>query len=210
MPSVKDFKNKQNEKPETESARAKRRPGREEPESSDADVKVVDVETGVHQEANTATDLHEAHTMHEKVDHRHSSTRAAASGTSGSDENAGSGSSSKKSDSHKSFGDFEAADEGPKVEIKFFGSELLRSKVPKPFDVAEAVATDWVNNGNFEKLPIDHPLGHFALQKGLLKAKEIEKKVMESPMTEKVAMQVLTVGMKAQSLFEQVRSKIKK
>ncbi|MFN7728539.1 MAG: hypothetical protein ACK5P7_05240 [Bdellovibrio sp.] len=202
MPSVKDFKNKQNkqnEKTETDTVRAKRRPGREEPESSNADVKVVDVETGVHPEANSSTDLHEAHTLHEKIDHRQSGKPAA-----------GSGSSSAKSDSHKSLGDFEAAAEGPKVEIKFFGSELLRSKLPKPFDVAEAVATDWVNNGNFEKLPIDHPLGHFALQKGLLKAKELEKKVMESPVTEKVAMQVLTVGMKAQSLFEQVRSKIKK
>lgn len=207
MPSVKDFKDKQDKTETTENTR-KRRPGREEPEASDADVKVVDVETGVHAEASVAEDLHEAHTKHEKVEHRHSGSRAAASG--GDEPKSGSGSSTNNSDSHKTAGDFEAEPEGPKVEIKFFGSELLRAKAPKPFEIAESVATDWMNNGNFEKLPIEHPLGHFVAQKGLLKAKEFEKKVLESPVTEKVAMQVLTVGMKAQGLFEQVRSRLKK
>lgn len=206
MPSVKDFKNKQ------EATRPKRRPGREEPEVSEAQVKVVDVEEGVREE-NASETLHEAHTHHEKVEHRHSRSRAAASGASGVEDGAGSGASIDNSDSHKTFGEpesFEAQPEGPKVEIRFFGSELLRAKAPQPFDIAEAVATDWVNNGNFEKLPIKHPLAQFAAQKGLQKAKEIEKKVMESPVTEKVAMQVLTAGMKAQGLIEQLRSKIKK
>lgn len=104
----------------------------------------------------------------------------------------------------------EGGDAGPKVEIKFSGSETIRAKFPQPFDIAEAVATDWVHGGNFEKLPIDHPLAQYVAKAGLQKAKEIEKKVLESPVTEKVAMQVLTAGMKAQGLFEKVRSKIKK
>lgn len=102
------------------------------------------------------------------------------------------------------------ANAGPKVEIKFSGSETIRARFPQPFDIVEAVATDWVHGGNFEKLPIDHPLAQYVAKTGLQKAKEIEKKVLESPVTEKVAMQVLTAGMKAQGLFEKVRSKIKK
>src|ERR1022692_2237540 len=37
-----------------------------------------------------------------------------------------------------------------KIEISFPGSEILRAKMPKPFAVAEKVATEWVNDGNFE------------------------------------------------------------
>lgn len=147
-------------------SRPKRRPGREEPEASDADVKVVDV------------DGYEAasETSHQSE---------ASSG-----ENA------------------DGADDRPQVEIRFFGSELLRAKFPQPFDVAEKVASDWVTGGNFDNLPIKQPLAQFAAQKGLQRAKEIEKKVLESPVTEKVAMQALTVGMKAQGMFEQIRERL--
>lgn len=104
----------------------------------------------------------------------------------------------------------QAEKDTPKVEIHFKGSELLRARFPKPFDVAEAVATDWGRDGKFENLPISHPLAQWAAQQGLLKAKEIEKKVMESPALEKAAMTALTVGMKAQGLISQLRGRLKR
>lgn len=106
--------------------------------------------------------------------------------------------------------EFEATAAGPKVEINFKGSELLRARFPKPFEVAEAVASDWVSEGKFDQLPITHPLTNWAAQQGLLKAKELEKKVVESPAVEKAAMTALTVAMKAQGVFEQLRSRIKR
>lgn len=104
--------------------------------------------------------------------------------------------------------EFEEDDSKEKIEIKFQGSELLRSKFPRPFKVAEAVATDWVHGGKFENLPVGHPLAQWAAQKGLTKAKEIEKKVLESPQLEKAAMSALTWGLKAQELFQKVKSKV--
>lgn len=98
----------------------------------------------------------------------------------------------------------------PKVEINFKGSEVLRAKFPKPFEVAEKIATDWVHDGRFEGIELGHPLAQYFAAKGLRKAKEIEKKVLESPVTEKVAMSALTAGMKAQEIINQVRAKIKK
>jgi hypothetical protein len=103
----------------------------------------------------------------------------------------------------------EASNE-PKIEINFKGSELLRAKFPKPFEVAEKIATDWVHDGRFEGIELGHPLAQYFAAKGLRKAKEIEKKVLESPITEKVAMNALTAGMKAQEIINQVKSKIKK
>lgn len=111
--------------------------------------------------------------------------------------------------------DLGAANEAPQtpenhVEIKFPGSEILRAKFSKPFEVAESIATEWVNDGKFEGLPLGHPLAQYFAAKGLQKAKQVEKKVMESPVTEKVAMQALQAGMKAQEIISQVRSKVKK
>lgn len=169
MPSIKDFKNKQ------QAARPKRRPGRDHDETSEAEVKVVDVETGVQEESSLGSEsAHQAAT--ESVH----------------DESAPKDSSSFE----------EPQDKKPKVEIKFFGSELLRAKLPQPFDVAEAVATDWIHDGKFEELPIKNPIGQIVAQKGLTKAKEIEKKVLESPITEKVVMQAFTTGLKIQQFFK--------
>lgn len=106
--------------------------------------------------------------------------------------------------------DFEAPKDQSKVEINFAGSELLRSRFPKPFEVAEAVATAWSGDAKFDHLPISHPLANWAAQKGLLKAKELEKKVSESPHVEKAAMAALTMAMKAQTTFEQLRSRLKR
>ncbi len=104
--------------------------------------------------------------------------------------------------------EFTESDETEKVEINFKGSELLRSRFPKPFKFAEAVATDWVHEGSFENLPVGHPLAQWAAQKGLSKAKQLEKKVLESPQLEKVAMSALTWGMKAQGIFQKMKSKV--
>jgi hypothetical protein len=109
-----------------------------------------------------------------------------------------------------SFSSGEHPHQGDKIEIKFAGSELIRAKFPKPFAVAETIATDWVHDGRFEDLPLGHPLAQYFAAKGLRKAKEMEKKVLESPVTEKIAMQALTAGMKAQEIISQVRSKMKK
>jgi len=117
---------------------------------------------------------------------------------------------SKRQSEEPSFQEESAKDEGPKIELNFKGSEILRAKFPKPFEVAEQIATDWVHDGRFEGLPLGHPLAQFFASKGLRKAKELEKKVMESPMTEKLAMQALTAGMKAQEIIQQVRAKVKK
>lgn len=203
MPNVKDLKEKNAKKSATQTelplggdeaagkSRPKRRPGREEPEASDAQVRVVDVEHGVQETAGE--ELHAAHAKAE--------TYAHDAATQNQTEPRSSADSSETPA-------FEAESEKPRVEIRFFGSELIRAKFPKPFEMAEAVATDWRNGGDFSGLPIKHPLAHLAAQKGLQQAKEVEKKVLESPVTEKVAMRVLTAGMKAQSVIEQVRSRL--
>jgi hypothetical protein len=95
-----------------------------------------------------------------------------------------------------------------KIEINFPGSELIRAKFPLPFDLAESVATDWLNDGKFEDLPVNHPLAKTFAQQGLLKAKEIEKKVMASPVTEKVTMQAFTYAVKAQSFIKEMKAKV--
>lgn len=104
----------------------------------------------------------------------------------------------------------EDAKEETKVELNFVGSEMLRAQFPKAFETAEKIATDWVSDGRFEGLPLGHPLAQYFAAKGLRKAKEVEKKVMESPVTEKVAMNILTYGMKAQEIINQVKAKVKK
>jgi len=64
-----------------------------------------------------------------------------------------------------------------KVHISFPYSEMVRDKVPKVFEVAENVAEEWVNDGNFENLPVGHPLVQITLAAGLRKAKSVEKKL---------------------------------
>jgi hypothetical protein len=137
------------------------------------------------------------------VESSYESAESIATSKRESEEEAGTG--TRQEASHQ-----ETHDQGPKVELNFKGSEILRAKFPKPFQVAEQIATDWVHDGRFEGLPLGHPLAQFFASKGLRKAKEIEKKVMESPVTEKLAMQALTAGMKAQEIITQVRSKVRK
>jgi hypothetical protein len=95
-----------------------------------------------------------------------------------------------------------------RIDINFPGSEVLRAKFPKSFEAAESVATDWVNDGKFDQIPVGNPLAKAAVQQGLLKAKEIEKKVMASPLTEKVAVQAFTYAAKAQGFVNNLRSRV--
>ncbi len=70
-------------------------------------------------------------------------------------------------------------DQNEKVRIEFYGSELLRMKAPKAFDVLDTVATDWKNDGDFKALPVGHPLLQVVASEGLTRAKKIEKKLEE-------------------------------
>ena len=97
-----------------------------------------------------------------------------------------------------------------RFELNFKGSELLRAQFPKPFEVAEKVADEWIHDGRFEGLPLGSPLAQYFAAKGLRRAKELEKKVMESPATEKLFTQAFTLGLKAQEIISQVSSKMKK
>lgn len=180
--------------------KSKRRPGRD-PETKNEtkketrvssasvagiDTQVVDVETG-----NTIADEvvlnSEVHATH-------------------SDSSSNSSSESVQNSQNAFFTD----SNGDRVKINFKGSDALREKFPKPFDIAEIIVTDWLRDGRFEALPLGHPLAQYFAAKGLRKAKQIEKKVLESPVTEKIAIQALTAGLKAQEIISQVRSKIKK
>ena len=66
-----------------------------------------------------------------------------------------------------------------KVKIEFYGSEILKQKVPGAFGLAESVAEEWVNDGRFEDLPVESPLAKAFAMYGLRKAKKIEKKLEE-------------------------------
>lgn len=103
---------------------------------------------------------------------------------------------------------FASADQASRVEVQFYGSEVLRARFPKPFELVESVATDWVNDGKFEGLPVGHPLLQFFAAKGLQKAKEVEKNVMNSPTTEKIAMKVFEAGIKAQGTVQELKSQV--
>jgi hypothetical protein len=94
-----------------------------------------------------------------------------------------------------------------KVEFTFPGSEVLRTKFPKSFEVLDQVATDWKKDGDFENLSLPHPMAQFIASKGLKKLKETEKKISESPTTEKVVMKAFEIGLKVQSKVQEVKSK---
>ena len=63
-----------------------------------------------------------------------------------------------------------------KVTIEFPYSYIIRAKAPKAFDVAEKVATDWKNEGDFTDLGIGHPVVDIVASQTLQKAKEVENK----------------------------------
>lgn len=75
---------------------------------------------------------------------------------------------------------FQSFSEASKFELNFPGSFLLKTKIPKAFDLAERVAGDWVNDRKFESLPVGHPLAQILAAKVLTKAKSLEKNVLNS------------------------------
>lgn len=76
-----------------------------------------------------------------------------------------------------------------KIEVHFYGSELLRARFPKPFEVMDFVATDWVRGGKFEGLPLGHPLAQYFAAKGLQKVKEVYESPALSVVKEKLGIQ---------------------
>lgn len=72
-----------------------------------------------------------------------------------------------------------AAEAEEKIHLDFYGSELIREKAPKVMDLADTVAQEWVSDGQFEGLPVGHPLAQIAAAKVLRKAKDVEKKLEE-------------------------------
>jgi hypothetical protein len=92
------------------------------------------------------------------------------------------------------------------VKIDFPYSEILREKAPKAFEVAEKVATDWKNEGDFTDLGITHPVAGIVASQALMKAKEVEKKLEE-----KGVFTIAKMGFEiAKSQVENLRSKIGK
>lgn len=93
-----------------------------------------------------------------------------------------------------------------KVTIEFPYSDLLRAKAPKAFDVAEKVATDWKNEGDFTDLGIGHPVADIVASQTLQKAKEVEKKL-----DEKGVFSIAKMGLEiAKSQVETLVKKIQK
>ncbi|MEN0057413.1 MAG: hypothetical protein AAGB31_01155 [Bdellovibrio sp.] len=66
-----------------------------------------------------------------------------------------------------------------KVHLDFYGSEIIREKAPKVMELADTVADEWIRDGNFEGLPVGHPLAQLAAAKALRTAKDVEKKLEE-------------------------------
>lgn len=94
---------------------------------------------------------------------------------------------------------FQSFSEPPKFGLEFPGSFLVKAKIPKAFDLAEKIAGEWVNDGKFEALPVGHPLAQILASKALLKAKSLEKNVLNS-----TAITLAKIG------FEYAKSKIKR
>ncbi len=97
-------------------------------------------------------------------------------------------------------------DEKAKVTIEFPYSDLLRAKAPKAFEVADKVATDWKNEGDFSDLGLAHPVAGIVASQALQKAKSVEKKLEE-----KGVFSLAKIGLEiAKSQVENLKNKITK
>jgi hypothetical protein len=98
------------------------------------------------------------------------------------------------------------SEESQKVKIEFPYSEVIREKVPKAFEVAEKVATDWKNEGDFTDLGITNPVANIVAAQALVKAKQVEKKLEE-----KGVFSMAKMGLEIAKLqVENLKSKINK
>lgn len=100
---------------------------------------------------------------------------------------------------HASASDTDAA----KTKIEFTGSDYLRAKMPKAFEIAERVADEWKADGNFEDVPVPNAYAKKAVTLGLQKAKELEKKLEEKGV-------ISGANMLARTGLEFVKSKLNK
>ncbi|MCS6838014.1 MAG: hypothetical protein NZ480_04130 [Bdellovibrionaceae bacterium] len=95
------------------------------------------------------------------------------------------------------------------VSLNFPGKELLKKHFPKTYAFTEEMAQHWVK-GDFEELPIEHPLLRLAVKTSLKKAKQIEGRIMESPVTEKVFTKAFEIGLDAQRQMTHLKNLFKK
>lgn len=65
----------------------------------------------------------------------------------------------------------------PKLFGFSMGAQILKSKFPKSFGIAEKVVEDWMADGDFSDIPIDTPLVQFYVGEGLRRVKKVEKKI---------------------------------
>jgi hypothetical protein len=100
----------------------------------------------------------------------------------------------------------EATPEKEQVTIEFPFSGLIRERVPKAFEVAEKVATDWKHEGDFADLGITHPVAGIVAAQALMKAKEVEKKLEEKGVFSMAKMGLAI----AKSQVDQLKNKIVK
>lgn len=121
---------------------------------------------------------------------------------SASDENSSESSSEASAESSEE-------SEKAKVTIDFPYSEVLRAKVPKAFEVAEKVATDWKNEGDFTDVGITHPMAGIVASQALLKAKDVEKKLEEKGVFTMAKMGLEIAKSQVKSQVENIKSKIK-
>lgn len=207
MPSIEDFKKSQNAKgsgskskkassgvsPSSGKKARQRRPGRDsavqEPSKGEfqAQVEVVEVDS-LRAGAETGSSGSSHSAQGQGSGSGSAASSAAGSGNSGS---FGSGSGGTTGSEHE-------PEAPPRVEVSFYGSELLRARFPQPFNLVEQIATDWVHDGRFEGLPVGHPLLQVAASQGLRRAKELEKEILESPKTEKIVTDLFTAAMNLQ------------
>ncbi len=85
--------------------------------------------------------------------------------------------SSRHRKGRKSGADSEGQHEKTRIEFPFSG--ILRDRVPVAFELAEAVADEWKQDGDFEHLPLNNPLANAAAAFSLKRAKNVEKKLEE-------------------------------
>jgi hypothetical protein len=95
-----------------------------------------------------------------------------------------------------------------RIHIRFPGDTIVKRGFPKAFQLTEEIVNGWAAGGQFDSLPIQNPFLRYAAKAGLKKAKEVETKVLESPVTEKVITKVFEAGLKAQNTIEEIRQKL--
>lgn len=69
--------------------------------------------------------------------------------------------------------------EQERTRLNFKGSDVIREKAPKVMEFADTVVDEWMKDGEFEGLPVGHPLAQVAAAKALRTAKDVEKKLEE-------------------------------